>query len=94
MTNSQPGSIDSVLVGQLEWLQAWTFEVMTQDADDQCRQLASTCQNLQGGLAAMALETLEAQPVASQGLPGLPNMNSPAGLLAAVQSGGPFGLHA
>jgi len=62
--------------------------VAVHDIDVQCQQLASACQNLQGDLAARALQSLEngSQP-AQQGLPGLPNMHSPAMLIDAVHLG-------
>lgn len=90
MTNNMPqsGSIDSVLMEQLQWLQGWAAETASSDVDVQCQQLASACRNLQGGLAEQALESLEAglQNV-QQSLPGLPNMQSPAMLIDAVQLG-------
>ena len=86
--SSQPGSIDSVLMEQLQWLQAWAAETASSDVDVQCQQLASACGNLQGGLAAQALESLEAgSQNVQQSLPGLPNMQSPAMLIDAVQLG-------
>lgn len=89
MTGSlQAGSIDSVLMEQLQWLQHWAADTASNDVDAQCQQLASACGNLQGGLAASALETLEAgSQNVHQGLPGLPNMQSPAMLIGAVQLG-------
>ncbi len=88
MTSSQAGSLDLILVDQLQWLQSWTADVAAHDVDVQCQQLASACQNLQGDLAARALQSLEngLQP-AQQGLPGLPNMQSPAMLIYAVHLG-------
>jgi hypothetical protein len=88
MSSSQAGSLDLILVDQLQWLQSWTLEVAVHDVDVQCQQLASACQNLQGDLAARALQSLEngSQP-AQQGLPGLPNMQSPAMLIDAVHFG-------
>ena len=80
---------DAILVEQLQWLQAWVTDVAVQDVDMQCQQLASACQNLQGSLAARALEALEQGPPGNS--PGqslhLPNMQSPAMLVGAFQSG-------
>ena len=89
MTHStQPGSVDSVLMEQLQWLQSWAADTASSDVDVQCQQLASACGNLQGGLAAKALESLEAgSQNIRQSLPGLPNMQSPAMLVDAVQFG-------
>lgn len=85
---TQAGSIDSVLMEQLQWLQCWAAETASTDVDVQCQQLASACCNLQGGLAEQALESLEAGPQnVHQSLPGLPNMQSPAMLIDAVQLG-------
>ncbi|DBA83099.1 TPA: hypothetical protein ACH3X2_006627 [Trebouxia sp. C0005] len=86
MSSNQAGSLDLILVDQLQWLQSWTAEVAVHDVDVQCQQLASACQNLQGDLAARALQSLEngSQP-AQQGLPGLPHMQSPAVLIDTVQ---------
>ena len=85
---TQSGSIDAVLMEQLQWLQGWAAETASSDADVQCQQLASACHNLQGGLAQQALESLEAGPQnVQQSLPGLPNMQSPAVLIDAVQLG-------
>lgn len=82
------GSIDSVLVDQLQWLQSWTADVAVQDQDVQCQQLASTCHSLQGDLAARALESLESGPqTGHQALAGLPSMQTPAMLIGAVQLG-------
>ncbi len=88
MNSTQAGSIDSILVDQLQWLQSWTSDVAVRDVDIQCQQLSSACQNLQGDLAARALQNLENGPqAAQQGLPGLPNMQSPSMLIGAVQLG-------
>ena len=81
---------DAILVEQLQWLQAWVTDVAVQDVDMQCQQLASACQNLQGSLAARALEALEQGPPGNspgQSLHDLPNMQSPAMLVGAFQSG-------
>ena len=86
--SSHAGSIDSVLMEQLQWLQSWAAESAAKDIDVQCQQLASACNNLQGDLAARALESVNAgSGTVEQGLPGLPNMQSPAMLLDAVQLG-------
>lgn len=86
--SSRAGSIDSVLVDSLQWLQSWAAETASNDVDVQCQQLASACGNLQGDLAAKALESLEnGSQGMQQGLPGLPNMQSPAMLIDAVQLG-------
>ena len=89
MTGSiQAGSIDSVVVDQLQWLQEWAADTASNDVDVQCQQLASACGNLQGSLAARALESLEpGSQTVQQNLPGLPNMQTPAMLLDAVQLG-------
>ena len=85
---TRAGSIDSVLMEQLQWLQSWAADAASNDVDVQCQQLASACGNLQGGLAAQALESLEAgSQNVQQSLPGLPNMQSPAMLIDAVQLG-------
>ena len=86
--SNRAGSIDSVLTDQLQWLQSWAAATASNDVDNQCQQLASACGNLQGDLAARALESLEngSQSV-QQSLPGLPNMQSPAMLIDAVQLG-------
>ena len=85
---TQPGSIDSVLMEQLQWLQSWAADTASTDVDVQCQQFASACANLQAGLAAKALESLEAGPQSvQQSLQGLPNMQSPAMLIDAVQLG-------
>ncbi|DBA73958.1 hypothetical protein WJX77_002142 [Trebouxia sp. C0004] len=88
MSSSQAGSLDLILVDQLQWLQSWTADVAVHDVDVQCQQLAAACQNLQGDLAARALQSLEngSQP-AQQGLPGLPSMQNPAMLINAVHLG-------
>lgn len=86
--STQVGSIDSVLMEQLQWLQSWAAETASNDVDVQCQQLASACGNLQGNLAAQALESLQAgSQNVQQSLPGLPNMQSPAMLIDAVQLG-------
>ncbi len=88
MSSSQAGSLDLVLVDQLQWLQSWTAEVAVHDVDVQCQHLASACQNLQGDLAARALQSLESgSQAAQQRLSGLPNMQSPAMLIDAVHLG-------
>lgn len=88
MSGSQAGSVDLVLVDQLQWLQFWTADISEHDVDAQCQQLASVCQSLQGDLAARALQSLETgSPSPQQTLPGLPNMQSPAMLIDAVQLG-------
>ena len=90
-TGSVPVSADAILVDQLQWLQAWVTDVAAQDDDMQCQQLASACQNLQGSLAGRALQALANAPSSSSSeklLQGLPNMQSPAVLVDAFQSGG------
>ena len=88
---SSEASSDAILVDQLQWLQSWVQHVAAQDVDVQCKQLAVACQNLQGSLAAKALEALENGPPmgssALQSLQGLPNMQNPATLVGAFQSG-------
>lgn len=83
-------SADAVLVDQLQWVQAWVTDVAVQDVDMQCQQLAAACQNLQGSLAAKALEALashSSQGVTDKNPFDLPNMQSPSLLVDAFQSG-------
>lgn len=89
MTGAERGDVsDALLLERLDWVHDWTQHVREQDADPDCKAMASACTNLQADMASNAMKAMEAnmQAALEPERPPLPNLQSPIALVQSMQT--------